>query len=160
MKSAHTSANDMIRSAILSFLITPVLVLCIAAAASLSQENPAAANLAKARSYAESQHEIVMILLQKKQFDQAVVEANKIFEMKWPADQEALLLKELRNISDNFVHAGQPAMAIRLLDDNTKSFKSNAVRAAIWKEKGYIYKSMKENDKALECFREAQRLDK
>ena len=116
--------------------------------------------LGKTRSLAESQHEIVVILLGKKQFDQALVEANKIFLMNWPADQEPLLLKELLRLSDRFMHSGQTAMGIKLLEGNQKSFKSRASQASIWKEKGYLLKSMGKSDQALECFREAQRLEK
>ncbi len=117
-------------------------------------------DLDRIKSLAESQHEIVVLLLQKKQFDQALTEANKIFLMKWPADQEPLLLKELLRLSDRFMHTGQPALGIRLLEGNQKSFKSKTSQASIWKEKGYLLKNMGKSDQALECFREAQRLEK
>jgi tetratricopeptide (TPR) repeat protein len=125
----------------------------------VSQESPAQA-LGKTRSMAEMQHEIVMLLIQKKDYEQALVEAAKIFDMKWPVDQEPLLLKELLFISDKLLQEKQASLALRLLDSNSKVFKTNAGQVSILKEKGYLYKSMNEADKALECFRQAQQLEK
>jgi tetratricopeptide (TPR) repeat protein len=143
----------------LSFLIS-IWLLFAATALAVQQDNSAPPSLDKLRRLAESQHEIVMILLQKKEFPQAAAEASKIFEMNWPSSQEPILVKELLRITDQFLHLDQAATAVRLLDDNMKNFKAPASRAALWKEKGYLFKSMNQNDKALECFREAQRLEK
>ncbi len=121
-------------------------------------ESPAPA-LGRIRSMAEAQHEIVMLLIRKKEYKEAATEAGKIFSMNWPADQEPLLLKELLFLSDQFVHNGQPKVGLQLLDDNARSFRTNSSRVAIWKEKGYLYKLVNDNDKALDCFREARRLE-
>lgn len=116
--------------------------------------------LGKVKSIAESQHEIVMLLLEKKDFANALTEANKIFDMSWPADQEPILLKELLYLSDRFMHKEQMSLGLQLLQTNQRMFKKPASQAAIWKEKGYLLKKMNQTDKALECFREAQRLEK
>jgi hypothetical protein len=135
-------------------------VLCWPApASSYGYRQTSDAALHKMRSSAEAQHEIVMLLLQKKEFDKAVVEAGKIFAMPWPVDQEPVLLKELLFLSDKFAHNGQTRAALQLLDGNTKAFRTTQSRVSIWKEKGYLYKVMKDNDKALDCFREARRLE-
>lgn len=146
-------------------LVSAALIRSSAAAgcgmpASAAQADTTSSQLGKTRSQAESQHEIVLLLIKKQEFSQALAEANKIFEMKWPADQEPTLLKELLLLSNSFLHAQQAATGIRLLETNSKSFKSSSSQAAIWKEKGYLYKTLGENDKALECFRQAQRLEK
>ncbi len=114
----------------------------------------------KTRSMAESQHEIVLLLIKKKDYEQALAEANKIFQMKWQPDQEPLLLKDLLVITDQFLHAGQAATGIKLIESNLKAFKANASLVSIWKEKGYLYKTMGDSDRALECFRQAQKLEK
>jgi tetratricopeptide (TPR) repeat protein len=133
-------------------------LLPVQARGALQSQAPAGAS-GKTRSIAESQHEIVLLLIRKNDFNQAMIEANKIFQMSWPAEDEPLLLKELRYLSDQFLRHGQPALGIQLLETNFKGFKSGASRAAIWKEKGYLFKEMKKDDKALECFREAQRIE-
>lgn len=117
------------------------------------------ASVARIRSMAANQHEIVMLLIQKKEFDQAATEACKIFDMNWPANMEPVLLTELQILSKKFMDVGQPEVALRVLDANMKAFKSKGSEIWIWKEKGYLYKSMKQNDKALFCFRKAQSLE-
>jgi tetratricopeptide (TPR) repeat protein len=117
-------------------------------------------DLKKTQSLAESQHEIVTLLIRKKEFAKAQEEANKIFQMKWLESQEPVLLKELLWFSDQFHHNGQPALSVRLLETNLNMFKGDSSKAAIWKEKGYLLKEMGQDDKALDCFREAQRLEK
>ena len=127
-----------------------------AAVAGFAAQNP---DLSRMRSIAEAQHEIVMILIKKGDFTNAAQEADKIFLMNWPDDQEPLLLKELLGISDQFRHKSQPALALRLLETHLGIFKTDRSKAAIWKDRGYIHESMGEHDNAIECFREAQRLE-
>jgi hypothetical protein len=118
------------------------------------------ASLKKMRSIAETQHEVVMLLMGKKEFSKAAEEAAKIFDMEWPVEEEPVLLKELLRLSDQFRHEDQASLGIQFLENNSKAFKTTPSRITIWKEKGYFYKSMNQTDKALECFREAQRLEK
>ncbi len=149
----------------LSTLVPTSFLLALISAAAFSApdgwkqqgNNPAA--LGKIRSMAEAQHEIVILLIQKKEFDKAATEAGKIFNMNWPDNEEPVLLTELKLLSRMIQEGGQPATAVRLLDSNSKSFKANASLAWIWKEKGYLYKMMGQGDKAMECFRTAQRLE-
>jgi len=137
------------------------LVLAVPAPQSPARQSVADnAELGKTRSRAATQHEIVVLLLEKKEFEKAASEAGKIFEMKWPPDQEQVLLRELLFFSDQFLHRDQAHVALLLLDKNMKWFKSEASQAAIWKDKGYLFKRMNQMDKALDCFREAQRLEK
>jgi tetratricopeptide (TPR) repeat protein len=117
------------------------------------------AELSKIRSIAAAQHEIVMIRINAKEFAKAAEEANKIFQMKWPADQEPVLLEELLRFSDQFRHNAQPALALRLLETNMSFFKADKSKVAIWKDKGYLLESMGQHDKAIECFKEAIRLE-
>jgi tetratricopeptide (TPR) repeat protein len=158
MSSARNSCPMiLIPFALLVILSQP---LTHAARGSEFQANLQPAELSKMRSFAESQHEIAMILIRKKDFSQALSEANKIFELRWPAAQEEILRKDLLYFADQFLHGGQAALGVQLLETNLKSFKSSASRAAILKEKGYLHKNLGQADKAIDCFREAQRLEK
>ncbi len=142
-----------------SALLAAALAAVLWPAASAAMPGQNAAALQKTRSAAEAQHEIVMLLLNKNSFAQAAVEAGKIFSMQWPADQEPVLLKELLFLSDQFARRGQTKAGLQLLEDNQKAFRTTESRVAIWKEKGYLYKVLKDNDRALDCFREARRLE-
>jgi hypothetical protein len=79
--------------------------------------------------------------------------------MKWPADQEPLLRKELMSLSDQLVHEGQPASGLLLLERNLKFFRSGENRVSILKEMGYLHKSLGHDDQALDCFRQARQLE-
>jgi len=115
--------------------------------------------LSKTKSMAETQHEIVMLLLKKKDYEKARTEANKIFDMPWPENQEPLLLKELRILTDQFVRQGQPLLGLQISERNFRYFKETSSQAEILKDQGYIYKSLNQNDLALKCFQKAQELE-
>jgi hypothetical protein len=115
--------------------------------------------LGKTKSMAETQHEIVMLLIKQKEFQKAVLEANKIFEMKWPDAQEPLLLKELLFLSDQFLKHGQASLGLQFIEKSSKGFKSSASQIGLWKEKGYLYKGMNQNEKAMDCFIKARELE-
>lgn len=118
-------------------------------------------DIGKTRSLAASQHEIVVILIKKKEFDKAAEEANKIFQMKWPDDQQlvTVLLNELLDFAAEFDRNSQDALAVRLLETNLNTFKVPKDQAKIWQEKGFLLEKMGKHDEALACFREAMRLE-
>lgn len=115
--------------------------------------------LGRTKRIAETQHEIVMLLIKKKEYEKAVSEAEKIFNMRWPQDQESLLISELRLLSDQFLRQGQAPRSLQLVEMISPHFKTKAGRIAILKEKGYIYKCMGQTDKAYDYFKEAIRLE-
>jgi tetratricopeptide (TPR) repeat protein len=138
------------------------LILVAAAAAFVSaygSQSRSPSALDRTKSIAGTQHEIVVLLIKQKEFQQAAAEANKIFEMKWPEDQEPLLLKELLFISGQFLRGGQAPLGLQVIDRNSRFFKKVPSQIEILKEKGYLYKNMNQNDKALDCFRKAQELE-
>jgi tetratricopeptide (TPR) repeat protein len=156
MKSpASPCMSEKSRAGILLF----VLIAGIIPAAPLRGQSDSPAALGKAKSIAETQHEIVILLIRQKEFQKALAEANKIFELKWPDDQEPLLLKALLTISGEFVRQGQAAFGLQAIDGNSKFFKRLPSQVALWKEKGYLYKGMNQNEKAIDCFRKAQELE-
>ncbi len=115
-------------------------------------------DLSRTRKIAETQHEIVMILIKKKEFEKAAAEANKIFDMNWPEDQAPVLKDELLRLSDLFRHNNQPEIALRLLDTHVCMFKSTKIQAELLKDKAYLLEGMGRHDQALDNFREAKRL--
>jgi tetratricopeptide (TPR) repeat protein len=136
-----------------------VLIAGIIPAGPLRGQSESPAALGKTKSIAETQHEIVILLIRQKEFQKALTEANKIFEMKWPDDQEPILLKALLTISGEFLRQGQAAFGLQAIDGNSKFFKRIPSQVALWKEKGYLYKSMNQSERAIDCFRKAQELE-
>lgn len=123
-------------------------------------QQPEAGSLERMRNRAAIQHELAALLLQKKEFSKAAEEALKIFEMKWPVEQEPVLLRELLFFTSQFSRQGQASVALQLIGRSERAFKTTSSRLAVCKEKGYLYKITNQMDKALECFREAQRLER
>lgn len=144
---------------VVSVVLSVIFVAATPAIASAAFQADASVTLDKTKSMAEAQHEIVVLLIQKKEFEKAASEANKIFELKWPEDQEPLLVKEMRNLTDQFLRSGQAPLGVKLIERNFGRFKKSASQAALWKEMGYLYKSMNEIDKSIDCFKKARDLE-
>lgn len=117
------------------------------------------ASLQKTKRMAEAQHEIVVLLIKKRQYEEAAAEANKIFELKWTEDQEPLLVREMRNLTDQFLASGRASLGLQLVERNFGRFKRPSSRAALLKEMGYLHKKMNQPDKALDCFKKALNLE-
>jgi tetratricopeptide (TPR) repeat protein len=148
-------SGKIVAGALLSMMLTGVMSVGPLSAC----QSDASAALGKIKSMAEAQHEIVLLLMKKQEYDKALVEACKIFDMRWPGDQEPLLLKELLTLADQFLSQGQAPLGLKLIEMNFKNFKKTPSQAAIFKEMGYLYKSLKQDDKAIESFRKARDLE-
>jgi tetratricopeptide (TPR) repeat protein len=141
-------------------ILLPVLIAGEISASSLfAFQADSAVSLGKLKSMAEAQHEIVMLLIKKKEFEKAIAEANKIFDMKWPNDQEPLLLEEMLNLTKQLHQQGQALLGVNLIERNLKIFKRKSSQAALLKEQGYLHKSLDQNDKALDCFKKARDIE-
>jgi tetratricopeptide (TPR) repeat protein len=116
--------------------------------------------LDRTKSMAATQHEIVMLLIRKGEYERALEEANKIFDMRWPTDQEPLLLRELLYVTGQFLNHRQAPLGLELIDKNSKCFKTPSSQIAILKEQGYLYKTLNKTDKALDCFEKARKMEK
>jgi tetratricopeptide (TPR) repeat protein len=112
------------------------------------------------KSMAEEQHEIVMALLREKRYRDASREANQIFNLGWPESEEPLLLKELLNLSDQFLRHGQTELSLQIIERNSHFFKRNSSRIEILKEQGYLYKDLGQDDRSLDCFQKARDLER
>ena len=155
-------SREMLRMAgkVAAAILLPLfLAVDISASYLFAFQTDSPASLAKMKSMAEAQHEIVMLLIKKKEFDQAVTEANKIFDMNWPGNQEPLLLQEMLNLTRQFHQQGQALLGINLIERNLKIFKKKSSQCALLKEQGYLHKSLNQNDRALQCFRKARDLE-
>src|SRR5688500_13311774 len=107
------------------FTILSGLVICLVLTSqpSLAEAGKAQSggtSLEKLRNMAATQHEIVVLLLQKKEFSNAAEEAAKIFELNWPVEQEPILLRELLFFSRQLTRQGQAAIALQLVEPSEK----------------------------------------
>lgn len=112
------------------------------------------------RHIAETQHEILLLLIEKKDFEKIPKVAGEIFRLPFPADQEHLVVKEVEILTDALLHHNQVALAHRILDDALKCVKTNRSRAQLHREKAYLFKKEGKADEAMAEFEQSVKLEK
>ena len=111
-------------------------------------------------SIAESEHEIVMLLIQKKAYEEALAECAKLFAIDLPTTEQDRFLTSARTIAMELRRQGQPQLAVKVVDVAIKAVDSKEVLAGLHKEKAFILKVMGREDEAMELFRKAIELEK
>ncbi len=111
------------------------------------------------RSMAESQHEIVIMLIEKGEFDKAVEEARKIFYLPFPDGKDELLVTAARQVADALGHHDKHDLAGHVLDEALLVVTLPKQQAALYKEKGYHLKKLGKTDEAMACYRKALELE-
>lgn len=112
------------------------------------------------RHIAETQHEILLLLIEKKEFDKIPKVAGEIFRLPFPAEQEHLVVKEVEIITDALLHHNQLALAHQILDDALKCVKTNRSRSQIHREKAFVFKKEGKADAAMAEFEKSVKLEK
>jgi tetratricopeptide (TPR) repeat protein len=127
--------------------------------ASVSCAAAAADDWEKTRSIAESQHEIVMLLIKNKQYDKVLVASKKIFALSFPADREHLKVEHARLASAALAEQRNFSLAHQILDEALKAVTTNKSKALLYKEKAVLYRQDGQDAQAMKCLEEAVRLE-
>ena len=114
----------------------------------------------RSRSVAESQHEIVMLLIKGKAFDKVLRASQEIFSLRFPYNQEHLFVTEGQNLSGALYDHQQYELAQALLDQALRAVRSNNSKALLYKEKAYLCTKEGRDDEAMEYFEKAVELTK
>jgi len=114
----------------------------------------------RSRSVAESQHEIVMLLIRGKAFDKVLRASQEIFSLRFPYNQEHLFVTEGQILSGALYDHQQYELAQALLDQALRAVNSNNSKALLYKEKAYLCKQEGKTDEAMELFEKAVELEK
>ena len=114
----------------------------------------------RTRSIAEAQHEIVMLLINGKEFDKVLNASQEIFSLSFPYNQEPLFVTEGRILATALSDLQQYELAQALLDQALESVSSNRSKALLYKEKAYQRTKEGKNDDAMEFFEKALELEK
>ncbi|HLV01436.1 MAG TPA: hypothetical protein VKZ59_09225 [Acidobacteriota bacterium] len=120
----------------------------------------AQSNWEEVREIAGSQHEIVMLLIEKKEFAKVPAAARKIFEMQFPDEQQHLLVKEAEILTDALLQHDQTQIAHQVIEMARRAVKTNKLKAALYREQAYVYKKEGNSDAAMECFQKSIELEK
>jgi len=114
----------------------------------------------RTRSEALTQHEIIMLLIENKQFNQIPDAAEKIFEMEFPEDHQNLLVQEAQLLTDALLHHQEIAIAHQVLDIAIKCVRTDKVKAGIFREKAFLFKKEGNSEEARRYFEESLELDR
>ena len=114
----------------------------------------------RTRSIAEAQHEIVMLLINGKEFNKVLNASQEIFSLSFPYNQEPLFVTEGRILATALSDLQQYELAQALLDQALEAVSSNRSKALLYKEKAYQCTKEGKNDKAMEFFEKALELEK
>jgi tetratricopeptide (TPR) repeat protein len=112
----------------------------------------------RTRSVAETQHEIIMLLIEKKQFTQIPNAAEKIFQLDFPEDHENLFVREAQILTNALVHHQEFVTAHKVMDIAIKCAWNDKVKARIFREKAYLFKIEGNSEEALRYFEESLEL--
>ena len=117
-----------------------------------------AQNWEKTRHLAEVQHEIVMLLIEKGEFEKVPQAATEIFRLNFPPDQEHLILVEVEILVDALIHHKQITVAHQVVDSALECKLTAKSKAQLHREKGYLFKQEGKMEEALESFATSKKL--
>lgn len=108
--------------------------------------------------YAASQHEIIVILIEEGDWNQAVEEFYKILDLDLGVESEGSLVEEVWQITEQLLSAKQYDFSHQIIDSTLEICKLPDNRFTLLILKGKVFKEEGKLKAALDAFREAQAL--
>ncbi len=109
---------------------------------------------------AEAQHEIILLLIEKQEFDKIPAAVQKIFDLEFPEDQQSKIVKEAQMVTDALLKHDRIKIAHQILDSAIKSVTTNKAYAALYREKAYVFRKEGNKDEAMKSFEKSMKLEK
>ena len=116
--------------------------------------------LKEKKAIAQTQHELMVMLIQKGEYSRIPDELQKVLDLNFSGPYEKYVTDEILILSNLLSRKKQPEMCLKVLDMGLANLKETGSRARLYKEKGAIYKLMNQPDKALEMFQKGLELEK
>lgn len=111
------------------------------------------------KAIAVSQHELLVLLIDKGQYDKLQPELQKILDLKFTDKHEKYVVDEILILSELLSKKNQHKLALQLADMGLGSLREKESQARLFKEKGFIYKQLGLPDKAMEMFEKGKALE-
>ena len=111
-------------------------------------------------SIAETQYEIIKLLIKEGRYDRVLPEMRKILDLKFQGEDEQLVAKSSSLIAQLLVENKQVTLAHAVLDETLVRMKQKENVASLLKIKAYLYKSEGKNQKAIETFERALEIER
>lgn len=112
------------------------------------------------RVIAEAQHEIVLLLIERREFDKVPAAAREIFKLPFPPEEEYRIVKEAELLTSALLNHNRTDIAHQILDDAIRCVKSPRGRARLHKEKAFVYRKEGKDEAAFKEFQKSVELEK
>ncbi len=108
----------------------------------------------------EALHEIIMILVEKGEYNKIAAESKKLLALELPEEMEELKVKSLAIIVRSLSEKKQHDTAHEIIEQALKAIKLKKNQAALLRLQGHLFKEQGNLARALELFRRAIELEK
>ncbi len=111
-------------------------------------------------SIAETQHEIVKVLIAQGRYDRVLPEMRKIYELRLPDKYEGAVAQSASLVANLLAESKQFMLGHEVLEEAQRRVKQNDNKASLLKIQAYVYKAEGNLEKALQCLERAVELEK
>ena len=118
------------------------------------------ADLKQMLSIAETQHEIVKVLIAQGRFDRVLPEMKKIYDLRLPDRYEGAVAKSAGLIANLLAENRQFALGHEVLEEAQRRVRQNENKVSLLKIQAYVYKSEGNLEKALQALERAVGLER
>ena len=154
------------RTLVLSFAIFTAfglmqtgLFAALDASPTLEGEKPSA-EVKKKLKIAGMQHELILYLIEKQDFDSIESEWKKVLDLKLGAEYEDPVAKSLVIISYKLLDAKRSALGLKLIDASLMAMPfSNKSKSDIFACKAALHRELRDLDSAIKAMRQARDLE-
>ena len=112
------------------------------------------------RVMAEAQHEIVLLLIEREEFDKVPAAAREIFTLPFPPEEEHRIVKEAEILTSALLSHNRADLAHVVLNDALTNVKSPKNKARLHKEKAFVLRKEGKDDEAMQEFQKCVELEK
>jgi len=137
-------------------LFVAVLMICLVNYSPAAAGDSAAvdARTVKQLSIAETQHEIIQLLIQKGEYDKAITELQVILDLNLPVAFEEAIFKEIVIVTKKLYESGQKEHAYEVLELGFNSLKTKDFRARVLNVKAGLLKRDGRLDEAIQTYKQ------
>jgi hypothetical protein len=122
-------------------------------------EDRAASDIQKKLKTASMQHELILLLIENKTFDQVEIEWKKVLDLRLGAKYEGAIAQSLLTIGYKLYEAKQFPLGQKIMDASIATVPFiNKDKADIYKFKALLFREMGDIDSAIRCMRLASEL--
>jgi len=138
----------------LLFVIGLMVCLATYGPAAAGDSTAVDARTVKQLSIAETQHEIIQLLIQKGEYDKAIAELQVILDLNLPVAFEEAVFKEIVIVTKKLYDSDQKEHAYEVLELGFNSLKTTDFRARVLNVKAGLLKRDGRLDEAIQTYKQ------